>query len=115
MGTLNEQTIEKRETIKNAGYKHVSTYECQLKKNKDFQRFAKGFDKEVVELLNPRDAFYGSRSNATKLLYNFKENECGATSISVRCIQQYNSIRNIRLVSPAKFSTQMNMTNRGTD
>ena len=30
MGTLNDQTIEKRETIKKAGYNHVSTYECQL-------------------------------------------------------------------------------------
>ena len=36
MGTLNDQTIEKRDTIKNAGYNHVSTYECQLAKNKDF-------------------------------------------------------------------------------
>ena len=35
MGTLNDQTIEKRETVKNAGYNHVSTYECQLAKNKD--------------------------------------------------------------------------------
>ena len=37
MGTLNNKTIEKLETIKNAGYSHVSTYECQLAKNKDFQ------------------------------------------------------------------------------
>ena len=34
MGTLNDQTIEKRETIKNAGYSHVPTYECQLAKTK---------------------------------------------------------------------------------
>ena len=36
MGTLNDLTVEKRDTIKNAGYNHVSTYECQLTKNKDF-------------------------------------------------------------------------------
>ena len=77
MGTLNNQTIGKRDTIKNAGYNHVSTYECQLTKNKDFQKFAKNFTQEIVEPLNPRDAFYGGRTNATKLLYNFKENECG--------------------------------------
>ena len=77
MGTLNDQTIEKRETINNAGYNHVSTYECQLNKNKEFQKFAKNFTQEIVEPLNPRDAFYGGRTNATKLLYNFKENECG--------------------------------------
>ena len=77
MGTLNDFTIEKRETIKSAGYNHVSTYECQLNKNKEFQKFAKDFDQEIVEPLNPRDSFYGGRTNATKLLYKFKENECG--------------------------------------
>ena len=77
MGTLNDLTIEKRETIKSAGYNHVSTYECQLNKNKEFQKFAKDFDQEIVEPLNPRDSFYGGRTNATKLLYKFKENECG--------------------------------------
>ena len=29
MGTLNGLTVEKCDTIKNAGYNHVSTYECQ--------------------------------------------------------------------------------------
>ena len=77
MGTLNDQTIEKRDTIKNTGYNHVSTYECQLAKNKDFQKFAKNFTQELAEPLNPRDAFYGRRTNATKLLYNFKDNEHG--------------------------------------
>ena len=43
MGTLNDKTIEKRENIKNAGYSHVSTYECQLSKSKDFHKFAKNF------------------------------------------------------------------------
>ena len=28
MGTLNDQTIKICDTIKNAGYNHVSTYEC---------------------------------------------------------------------------------------
>ena len=77
MGALNDLTVEKRDTIKNAGYNHVSTYECQLTKSKDFQKFAKNFIQEIVEPLNPRNAFYGGRTNATKLLYNFKENKCG--------------------------------------
>ena len=77
MGTLNDLTVEKCDTIKNAGYNHVSTYECQLTKNKEFQKFAKNFTQEIVEPLNPRDAFYEGRTNPTKLLYNFKENECG--------------------------------------
>ena len=77
MGTLNDLTVEKRDIIKNARYNHVSTYECQLTKNKEFQKFAKNFTQEIVEPLNPRCVFYGGRTNATKLLYNFKENECG--------------------------------------
>ena len=77
MGPLNDQTIEKCDTIKNAGYNHVSTYECHVAKNKDFQKSAKNFTQEIVEPLNPRDAFYGRRTNATKQLYNFKESECG--------------------------------------
>ena len=77
MGTLNDLTVEKRDIIKSAGYNHVSTYECRLTKNKEFQKFAKNFTQEIVEPLNPRDAFYGGRTNATKPLYDFKENECG--------------------------------------
>ena len=77
MGALNDLTVEKRDTIKNAGYNHVSTYKCQLTKNKDFQKFAKNFTQDIVEPFNPRNAFYSGRTNATKLLYNFKENKCG--------------------------------------
>ena len=76
-GALNDQTIEKRDTIKNAGYNHVSTYECQLAKNKDFQKFAKKFNQQMVEPHNLRDAFYGGRTNATELFNNFKDNKCG--------------------------------------
>ena len=69
MGTLNDQTTEKRETIKNSGFKnHISTCDCQLVKNKDFQKFAGNFTQDVVEPLNPRHAFYGGRTNPTKLL-----------------------------------------------
>ena len=96
MGTLNDLTTEKRDTIKNVGYNHLSTYECQLTKNKDFQKFAKNFTQEIVEPLNPRDAFYGGRTNATKLLYNFKEMSVDATLISVLYIQQSSTIKSIR-------------------
>ena len=34
MGTLNDLTVEKHDNIKNAGYNHVSTYDCQLAKTK---------------------------------------------------------------------------------
>ena len=117
MGTLNDKTIEKRETIKNAGYKHVSTYECQLAENKDFQKFAKNFTQEVVEPLNPRDAFYGGRTNATKLLYNFKENERGryvdfcSLYPTVQFYQKYPIGHPTKIFNPGKYCP----TNLGTD
>ena len=109
MGTLNELTFEKQENIKSAGYKHVSTYECQLNKNKEFQKFAKGFDQEIVEPLNPRDAFYGGRTNATKLLYKFKENECGryvdfcSLYPTVQYYQKYPIGHSTKILNPEKY------------
>ena len=54
----------------------IEVWECTLKQDKDFQKFKKVWPREAVEPLNPRDAFYGGRTNATKLLYEFKEDEC---------------------------------------
>ena len=42
----------------------------------------------MVKLLNSRDAFYGGWTNATKLLYNFKENS-GATLTFAVSIQPF--------------------------
>ena len=109
MGTLNDLTIEKRENIKSAGYNHVSIYECQLNKNKEFQKFAKDFEQEIVEPLNPRDAFYGGRTNATKLLYNFKENECGryvdfcSLYPTVQYYQKYPIGHPVKIHNPKKY------------
>ena len=116
MVTLNDQTIEERETIKKAGSNHVSIYECQLNKNKDFQNFTKNFTQEEVEPLNPRDAFYGGRTNASKLLYNFEDNESGlyvdfcSLYPTVQCYQKKYPIGH-----PTKYSTPKSMKNRDTD
>ena len=110
MGTLNDQTIEKCDTIKNTGYNNVSTYECQLAKNKDFRKFAEKFTLEVVEPLYPRDAFYGGRTNATKLLYNFKEHECGryidfcSLYPTVQFYQKYPIGHPIKIFNPEKYN-----------
>ena len=116
MGTLNDKTIEKCETIKNAGYNHVSTFECQLAKNKDFQKFAKNFTKEVVEPINPKDSFYGGRTNATKLPYNVEDNECGryVDFCSLYPTVQSSTTKNTRLVTPPDYSAPKSMTNLGT-
>ena len=92
----------------------ATTYECQLAKNKDFRKFAKNFTQEIVEPLNPREAFYGGRTNATKLLYNFKENECGRYVDFVLCIPPFNTTKSIKLVILPKYSTPRSTTNLGT-
>ena len=107
MGTLNDQSIEKRDIIKNAGYKNLSTYECQLAKNKDFRKFARNFTQEIVEPLNPRDDFYGGRTNATKLCtilkYNFKDNECCSLYPTVQYYQKYPIGHPTKIFNPEKY------------
>ena len=77
MLTLRRRTQAKNDKIRNAGYKLVEVYECELKENNEFKKFFKTWDREYVEPLNPRDAFFGGRTNVTKLTYDFKECEKG--------------------------------------
>ena len=77
MLTLRKRTQAKNDKIRNAGYKLVEEYECELKENNEFKKFFKTWDRECVEPLNPRDAFFGGRTNVTKLTYDFKECEKG--------------------------------------
>ena len=78
MGTLYNKTQAKNNKITSAGYNLIEMWECKLKMDKAFQKYYKNdWDREVVGPLNPRDAFYGGRTNATKLMYKFKEGECG--------------------------------------
>ena len=75
MATLQKRTIEKNEKIRAAGFELVKIYECELKDNHEFRVFMRNdWKRECVEPLNPRDTFFGGRSNITKLTYDFKEN-----------------------------------------
>ena len=77
MLTLRKRTLKKNGEIRAAGYNLIEMYECELKKDKDFRDFMKTYDREIVERLNPRDGFFGGRTNVTKLTYAFKEGEKG--------------------------------------
>ena len=78
MGTLYNKTQDKNNKITSAGYNIIEIWECKLKNDEGFQNYYKNdWNREVVGPLNPRDAFFGGRTNATKLLYRFKEGECG--------------------------------------
>ena len=75
MAELNKRTIAKNKKIEDHGYNLVSVYECDL--FKDFTKWFKSNPTEFVGPLNPRDAFFGGRTNGTKLKYDFKEGERG--------------------------------------
>ena len=78
IGTLYNKTQDKNKKIRAAGYNLIEIWECKLKNDNNFQKYYKTeWNREVVEALNPRDVFYGGRTNATKLLYKLKEAECG--------------------------------------
>jgi len=77
MGELHDSTVYRRNFIMSRGYKVVSKKECEfrseIKKNKNLQTFTK--DMSMHDPLNPRDAFFGGRTNAIKLYHKCESNE----------------------------------------
>lgn len=65
MGDLYEKTKERSNQIKEAGYNLVEMWECEWTKSPQYKNSEKV---NVIEPLNPRDAFFGGRTNAFKLL-----------------------------------------------
>jgi G:T-mismatch repair DNA endonuclease (very short patch repair protein) len=63
MGDLYEKTKERSKQIIDAGFNLIEMWECKWLKSKNY----KSVTKDIVEPLNPRDAFYGGRTNASKL------------------------------------------------
>ncbi|XP_072400380.1 uncharacterized protein [Diabrotica undecimpunctata] len=61
MGDLYEKTMRRSNQLRDAGYNLVEMWECEwIKECKNMP--------QIVEPLNPRNAFYGGRTNATKLM-----------------------------------------------
>ena len=76
MGTLWKETYEKSRKIRRE-FSLEETWECQLKRDKEFLSWKKENPIEVATPLNPQDAFFGGRCNVTKLIYDFGEKERG--------------------------------------
>ncbi|KAE9530087.1 hypothetical protein AGLY_011549 [Aphis glycines] len=64
MEDLYQKTIDRSTTIKNAGYNLVEQWECDWINSTTYKKMRKA---DIVEPINPRDAFFGGRTNATKL------------------------------------------------
>ncbi|XP_063913325.1 uncharacterized protein LOC135129984 [Zophobas morio] len=79
MVTRYERTIFKNERIKNNGYNLNVIWECDFRKqiteNRELKQFVDNhlFSKNTP--LNPRDSFYGGRTNASQLYYKCQPGE----------------------------------------
>ena len=75
MGELHKRTKVKNAELQSLGYNLVEMYECQL--SKEFKKWSRTNPREFVEPLNPRDAFFGGRTNSFKLRKTFAKGEKG--------------------------------------
>ena len=69
MADLYARTIEKKQFLESRGYRYVSIWECEymreLRENDDMKTFIDSL--ELVSPLEPRDAFFGGRTEGFKL------------------------------------------------
>ena len=72
-----EDTLEKIYYLEEQGFHVIEMWECELKKEMEHDEDMKRYfeEHELVDPLQPRDAFYGGRTNAAKLLHVCKEDE----------------------------------------
>ena len=77
MEELYENTLEKICYLKEQGFNVIEMWECELRKekerNEDMKRYFE--EHELADPLQPRDAFFGGRTNAAKLFHECKEDE----------------------------------------
>ena len=74
---LRQRTLEKVQFLKDTGCKVIEIWTCdierQLAVDPEMKEFFDNF--EVSEPLEPRQAFFGGRTNATRLFYDAKQDE----------------------------------------
>ena len=69
--------LEKICFLKDEGFQVVEMRECDLRKEMERDEAMKRYfeEHELIDPLQPRDAFYGGRTNAAKLLHECQEGE----------------------------------------
>ena len=77
MQELFEDTLEKVCYLKDQKFKVIEKWECKLLKEMgDDEEMSRYFEEyELVDPLQPRDAFYGGRTNAAKLFHECQDDE----------------------------------------
>ena len=77
MEELYKNTQKKIKWLKDQGYEVVEKWGCEFKKEMEQDGELKQFKKDrgFVDPLQPRDAFFGGRTNAAKLLHECQGDE----------------------------------------
>ena len=75
MEQLYKDTLRKVKYLKDQGFNVEQKWGCEFKKemNEEMEQFFE--EHELVDPLQPRDAFYGGRTNAAKLFHQCQGNE----------------------------------------
>ncbi|XP_028408209.1 uncharacterized protein LOC114530787 [Dendronephthya gigantea] len=77
MHDLHQATMEKTCHLKDQGFKVVEVWECDIKRelecDENMRNYFDSYD--LVDPLEPRDAFFGGRTNAAKLFHKCKDGE----------------------------------------
>ncbi|XP_050066420.1 uncharacterized protein LOC126555557 [Aphis gossypii] len=72
MTDLYNNTIRRTTQLKENGYQVEEIWSCKWRKHADYKQMMQ-YPDDVIEPLNPRDAFFGGRTNATKLMVKNKK------------------------------------------
>ena len=77
MEHLYKDTVRKVKYLKECGFEVEQKWGCELAKEMEQDEEMKRFfeEHEIVDPLQPRDAFYGGRTNAAKLLHECRGDE----------------------------------------
>lgn len=83
MGILNEKTAKTTAFLRSIGYTVVEKWEHEFQNEKKHDKCLKSFLDEhiIMDRLNPRDSFFGGRTNATTLFYEGKAKYIDFTSL----------------------------------
>ena len=95
MQDLYLDTVKKMRYLREKGFNVIEMWECNLKKELERdEEMRYHFEKyDLVDPLEPRDAFFGGRTNAAKLLHECKGQEkirlvCYCTKVVTRVCTQ---------------------------
>ena len=77
MEELYNDTKKKVKFLKDQGFRVVQKWGCELKKELEEDEEMNQFfeQNKIIDPLQPRDAFYGGRTNATKLFHECQGDE----------------------------------------